>query len=118
MKKIPAGAEACNVLVGEADFLSRPTVAFVRLSPAVLLSGLAEVPIATRYVAKIYSKCSSGDLGIWGLRGVKTWKFGYYSLVRCFYYVSGGDQDEHFVFDVYFNTQITQKKKAEPSRAF
>lgn len=71
MKKIPAGAEACNVLVGEVDFLNRPTVAFVRLSPAVLLSGLAEVPIATRYVPKIYSKCSkSGDyggenLGIW-----------------------------------------------------
>lgn len=51
MKKIPAGAEACNVLVGEADFLNRPMVAFVRLSPAVLLSGLAEVPITTRYVA-------------------------------------------------------------------
>lgn len=51
MKKIPAGAEACNVLVGEADFLNRPIVAFVRLSPAVLLSGLAEVPITTRYVA-------------------------------------------------------------------
>ncbi|TNN03066.1 hypothetical protein fugu_000095 [Takifugu bimaculatus] len=34
MKKIPAGAEACNVLVGEADFLNRPMVAFVRLSPA------------------------------------------------------------------------------------
>lgn len=52
MKKIPVGAEACNVLVGELDFLSRPVVAFVRLSPAVLLSGLAEVPIATRYEAK------------------------------------------------------------------
>lgn len=52
MKKIPVGAEACNVLVGELDFLSRPVVAFVRLSPAVLLSGLAEVPIASRYVAK------------------------------------------------------------------
>lgn len=52
MKKIPAGAEACSVLVGELDFLKRPVVAFVRLSPAVLLSGLAEVPIATRCVAK------------------------------------------------------------------
>lgn len=52
MKKIPVGAEACNVLVGELDFLNRPVVAFVRLSPAVLLSGLAEVPIATRYVTK------------------------------------------------------------------
>lgn len=52
MKKIPVGAEACNVLVGELDFLNRPVVAFVRLSPAVLLSGLAEVPIATRYMAE------------------------------------------------------------------
>lgn len=48
MKKIPVGAEACNVLVGELEFLNKPVVAFVRLSPAVLLSGLAEVPIATR----------------------------------------------------------------------
>uniref|UniRef100_A0A8D3CWY0 Anion exchange protein n=1 Tax=Scophthalmus maximus TaxID=52904 RepID=A0A8D3CWY0_SCOMX len=48
MKKIPAGAEACNVLVGELEFLNKPVVAFVRLSPAVLLNGLAEVPITTR----------------------------------------------------------------------
>lgn len=48
MKKIPAGAEACNVLVGELEFLNKPVVAFVRLSPAVRLSGMAEVPIATR----------------------------------------------------------------------
>ncbi|KAK9537559.1 hypothetical protein VZT92_005165 [Zoarces viviparus] len=50
MKKIPAGAEACNVLVGELESLNKPVVAFVRLSPAVLLSGLAEVPIATRFL--------------------------------------------------------------------
>lgn len=48
MKKIPTGAEASNVLVGEVDSLDRPIVAFVRLSPAVLLSGLTEVPIPTR----------------------------------------------------------------------
>lgn len=48
MKKIPEGAEASNVLVGELDFLERPIVAFVRLSPAVLLTGLTEVPIPTR----------------------------------------------------------------------
>lgn len=66
MKKIPAGAEACNVLVGEADFLSRPMVAFVRLAPAVLLSGLAEVPITTRYAAHSKSSRDNGgeDLGI------------------------------------------------------
>lgn len=62
MKKIPVGAEACNVLVGELDFLNRPVVAFVRLSPAVLLSGLAEVPIATRSVAKKLLHSNSGYL--------------------------------------------------------
>uniref|UniRef100_A0A4W4HLR0 Anion exchange protein n=1 Tax=Electrophorus electricus TaxID=8005 RepID=A0A4W4HLR0_ELEEL len=50
MKKIPAGAEASNILVGELEFLEKPVVAFVRLSPAVLLSGLAEVPITTRFL--------------------------------------------------------------------
>ncbi|TNN81366.1 Electroneutral sodium bicarbonate exchanger 1 [Liparis tanakae] len=50
MKKIPEGAEASNVLVGELDFLERPIVAFVRLSPAVLLTGLTEVPIPTRFL--------------------------------------------------------------------
>lgn len=49
MKKIPPGAEASNILVGELEFLDRAVVAFVRLSPAVLLTGLAEVPIPTRY---------------------------------------------------------------------
>ncbi|XP_038595453.1 sodium bicarbonate cotransporter 3-like [Micropterus salmoides] len=50
MKKIPPGAEASNVLVGEVDFLERPIVAFVRLSPAMLLTGLTEVPVPTRFV--------------------------------------------------------------------
>ncbi|XP_058248985.1 sodium-driven chloride bicarbonate exchanger [Hemibagrus wyckioides] len=50
MKKIPAGAEASNILVGELEFLEKPVVAFVRLSPAILLNGLAEVPITTRFL--------------------------------------------------------------------
>ncbi|XP_072507240.1 sodium bicarbonate cotransporter 3 isoform X5 [Notamacropus eugenii] len=50
MRKIPMGAEASNVLVGEVDFLERPIIAFVRLSPAVLLSGLTEVPVPTRFL--------------------------------------------------------------------
>ncbi|KAM8794198.1 electroneutral sodium bicarbonate exchanger 1 [Eudromia elegans] len=50
MKKIPTGAEASNVLVGELDFLRRPLVAFARLTPAVLLSGMTEVPIPTRFL--------------------------------------------------------------------
>ncbi|XP_076742510.1 sodium bicarbonate cotransporter 3 isoform X1 [Maylandia zebra] len=50
MKKIPHGAEASNVLVGEVDFLERPIIAFVRLCPAVLLTGLTEVPVPTRFL--------------------------------------------------------------------
>lgn len=49
MKKIPPGAEASNVLVGEVDFLERPITAFVRLAPARLLTGLTEVPVPTRW---------------------------------------------------------------------
>uniref|UniRef100_A0A3P8TY50 Anion exchange protein n=1 Tax=Amphiprion percula TaxID=161767 RepID=A0A3P8TY50_AMPPE len=50
MKKIPPGAEASNVLVGEVDFLERPIIAFIRLAPAVLLTGLTEVPVPTRFL--------------------------------------------------------------------
>ncbi|KAM9371414.1 electroneutral sodium bicarbonate exchanger 1-like [Phaethornis superciliosus] len=50
MRKIPTGAEACNVLIGKLDFLHQPIVAFVRLSPAVLLLGMTEVPIPTRFL--------------------------------------------------------------------
>ncbi|XP_066101055.1 sodium bicarbonate cotransporter 3 isoform X8 [Saccopteryx bilineata] len=50
MRKIPSGAEASNVLVGEVAFLERPIIAFVRLAPAVLLSGLTEVPVPTRFL--------------------------------------------------------------------
>lgn len=61
MKKIPPGAEASNVLVGELEFLDRPVVAFVRLAPAVLLNGLAEVPITTRYYALLRKKQTTGE---------------------------------------------------------
>uniref|UniRef100_A0A8C6WP94 Anion exchange protein n=1 Tax=Neogobius melanostomus TaxID=47308 RepID=A0A8C6WP94_9GOBI len=50
MKKIPPGAEASNVLVGEVDFLEKPITAFIRLSPAVLITGLTEVPVPTRFL--------------------------------------------------------------------
>uniref|UniRef100_A0A8C4QRI2 Anion exchange protein n=1 Tax=Eptatretus burgeri TaxID=7764 RepID=A0A8C4QRI2_EPTBU len=50
MKKIPPGAEASNVFVGELQYLEKPFVAFVRLSPALLLSGITEVPIPSRFI--------------------------------------------------------------------
>ncbi|XP_077369760.1 sodium-driven chloride bicarbonate exchanger-like [Festucalex cinctus] len=61
MKKIPPGAEASNVLVGELEFLDRPLVAFVRLAPAVLLSGLAEVPITTRFLFILLGPLGKGS---------------------------------------------------------
>nr|XP_055035244.1 electrogenic sodium bicarbonate cotransporter 1 isoform X2 [Misgurnus anguillicaudatus]XP_055035246.1 electrogenic sodium bicarbonate cotransporter 1 isoform X2 [Misgurnus anguillicaudatus] len=50
MKKIPRDAEASNVLVGEVDFLDAPFVAFVRLQQALMLGGLTEVPVPTRFL--------------------------------------------------------------------
>ncbi|KAL1767435.1 electroneutral sodium bicarbonate exchanger 1 isoform X1 [Sigmodon hispidus] len=61
MKKIPNGAEASNVLVGEVDALDRPIVAFVRLSPAVLLTGLTEVPIPTRFLFILLGPVGKGQ---------------------------------------------------------
>ncbi|KAG8440867.1 hypothetical protein GDO86_006559 [Hymenochirus boettgeri] len=50
MKKIPRDAEASNVLVGEVDFLDKPLVAFVRLAQSILLGGVTEVPVPTRFL--------------------------------------------------------------------
>uniref|UniRef100_A0A8C3DT77 Anion exchange protein n=1 Tax=Corvus moneduloides TaxID=1196302 RepID=A0A8C3DT77_CORMO len=61
MKKIPPGAEASNILVGELEFLDRAVVAFVRLSPAVLLTGLAEVPIPTRFLFILLGPLGKGQ---------------------------------------------------------
>ncbi|XP_058889729.1 sodium-driven chloride bicarbonate exchanger-like isoform X5 [Acipenser ruthenus] len=61
MKKIPPGAEASNILVGELECLNCPVVAFVRLSPAVLLSGLAEVPIPTRFLFILLGPLGKGQ---------------------------------------------------------
>ncbi|XP_035302693.1 sodium-driven chloride bicarbonate exchanger isoform X1 [Cricetulus griseus] len=61
MKKIPPGAEASNILVGELEFLERTVVAFVRLSPAVLLQGLAEVPIPSRFLFILLGPLGKGQ---------------------------------------------------------
>ncbi|ESO84530.1 hypothetical protein LOTGIDRAFT_222036 [Lottia gigantea] len=50
MKKIPPGAEASNIMVGEVDCLNHQIVAFVRLSKAVLLGDLTEVPVPSRFL--------------------------------------------------------------------
>ncbi|XP_061530648.1 sodium bicarbonate cotransporter 3-like isoform X9 [Phycodurus eques] len=64
MKKIPPGAEASNVLVGEVDFLEKPIVAFVRLAPAVLISGLTQVPVPTSDYSLCYLSLRT-SIGLW-----------------------------------------------------
>lgn len=48
MRKIPPGAEASNILVGEVDFLEKTLSAFVRLREANIMGDLTEVPVPTR----------------------------------------------------------------------
>jgi sodium bicarbonate transporter 10 len=48
MRKIPPGAEASNILVGEVDFLTKTLSAFIRLNQATVMGDLTEVPVPTR----------------------------------------------------------------------
>lgn len=43
LKRIPVGAEATTVLVGAVDFLSQPTIAFMRLAEAIPIPSVTEV---------------------------------------------------------------------------
>ena len=49
-KKLPADAEAANILVGEVDFLPDPLCAFVRLRNSISLGDLTEVSLPTRFL--------------------------------------------------------------------
>ncbi|VDM39173.1 unnamed protein product [Toxocara canis] len=57
MKKLPLGAEASNVLVGEVDFLSHHISALVRLKTAAILGDLTEVPVPTRFFFVLLGPC-------------------------------------------------------------
>ncbi|TMW54862.1 hypothetical protein DOY81_000095 [Sarcophaga bullata] len=50
MRKIPPGAEASNILVGEVDFLDKPLAGFIRLKEAFIMGDLTEVPVPTRFI--------------------------------------------------------------------
>lgn len=50
MRKIPLGAEASNILIGEQGDLKKPIIAFIRLKEAMTFDRLTEVPIPTRFV--------------------------------------------------------------------
>lgn len=49
-KKLAPGSEAASILVGDVEGLSQPAVAFVRLSKAILLGNMLEVPIPVRFI--------------------------------------------------------------------
>ncbi|XP_013391628.2 sodium bicarbonate cotransporter 3-like [Lingula anatina] len=50
LRKIPPGAEACNICVGEADFLSHPMFVLARLSSGVVLGDMTEVHLPSRFI--------------------------------------------------------------------
>lgn len=50
MRKIPEGAEAANIMVGEIEGLKYQVVALVRLVEGRSLGDLTEVPIPTRFL--------------------------------------------------------------------
>jgi sodium bicarbonate transporter 10 len=74
MRKIPPGAEASNILVGEVDFLDKTLSAFVRLNHATGLGNITEVPVPTRFIfillgpivsiIRIMSACSKLSKGL------------------------------------------------------
>lgn len=50
MRKIPEGAEAANIMVGEMDCLKYQITAFVRLTEGRHVGDMTEVPIPTRFI--------------------------------------------------------------------
>ncbi|XP_018565326.1 band 3 anion transport protein isoform X2 [Anoplophora glabripennis] len=50
LRRIPVGAEGSAILVGEADFLDQPAIAFIRLAEGVVVPSLIEVNIPVRFI--------------------------------------------------------------------
>lgn len=59
MRKIPERAEASSILVGEVDFLEKSLSVFIRLHSGVILDGLTEVPVPTRFIYILMTSSSS-----------------------------------------------------------
>lgn len=56
MKKIPHGAEASNILVGEVDFLDKTLSAFIRLNEAAMMVRLIKIYIMQcRYTCMFFT---------------------------------------------------------------
>ena len=55
MRKIPAGSECANILVGQVDFLDEPIVAFARLAKPAILADLTEVRLTRIHAHHTYT---------------------------------------------------------------
>ena len=65
MKKLPPGAEASNILVGELSQLDKPISCFIRLQEACMLGDLTEVPVPTRFIFILLGPGVSIEKIIW-----------------------------------------------------
>ncbi|KAM6251756.1 anion exchange protein 4 isoform 8-T9 [Porphyrio hochstetteri] len=61
-KKIPPGAEAAHVAVGEVEFLEKPFAAFIRLRRGVALGSLAEVALPSRFLFILLGPHAKGNM--------------------------------------------------------
>ena len=59
-KKIPAGAKAANILIGECDYLVEEVVALIQLETPILVENLSEVLVPTKYL--FIALCPKGNI--------------------------------------------------------
>ena len=62
--RIPIGAEATSVLVGDVEELDRQVVAFIRLSQGCLLGNLMEVSIPVRFICIVLGPTTNDNYEI------------------------------------------------------
>lgn len=60
MRRIPVGSEVSTVLVGKVEYMTRPALAFVRLSQGEFLENLTEVPLPVRFVFIVLGPDTAG----------------------------------------------------------
>ena len=62
MRKIPAGSECANILVGQVDFLDEPIVAFARLAKPAILADLTEVRLTRIHAPNTYTHAHTHNI--------------------------------------------------------
>ena len=59
IKKVPKGAESCNILVGTMPFVNKPVTILARLKESVLLEDFCEISTNTRFLGMILGPIGS-----------------------------------------------------------